>query len=32
MELLEELNLIHQRLDLPLKLQASQRGVIHILI
>lgn len=32
MDLLEEFNLIHQRLDLPLKLQASQRGIIHILI
>lgn len=32
MDLLEEFNLIHQGLDLPLKLQASQRGIIHILI
>jgi hypothetical protein len=31
MELLEELNLVHQRLDLPLQLQAGQCGIVHIL-
>ena len=32
MQLFEELNLIHQRLDLPLQLQARQSGIIHVLV
>ena len=31
MELLQELNLVHQRLNLPLQLQAGQSGIVHIL-
>lgn len=30
-EFLQELNLIHQRLNLPLQLQTGQCGIIHIL-